>query len=61
MTKNLYEQPATTSYQSYQHEYSQPETTGQTVTNTYDSNQYEYSKDLEKYHKEGEYHVDYDP
>lgn len=51
MTKNLYEQPQTTSYQF--------ESVRQTAN--FDSNNYEYSQEIENYQQEGEYQVDYDP
>lgn len=51
MTKNLYEQPASTTYQV---ESSQE-------NNVFENNHYEYSRDLETYQQDGEYHVDYDP
>lgn len=54
MTKNLYDQPQTGSY-----EY---ESSGQgQVRNTLQNAQEEFSQDLDNYQQEGEYHVDYYP
>lgn len=54
MTKNLYDQPQTGSY-----EY---ESSGQAqVSTTFQNAHEEYSQDLDNYQQEGEYHVDFDP